>query len=78
MALEQELETYQQRLPELLKHEGWYVAICGTEVLGMFADYADALQVGYDRCGLNPFLVKKIERVESVQRFTRHVGLCRT
>jgi len=75
MALEQELATYREKLPELLEHRGKYVVICGKEVIGTFNDYEDALQAGYRQCGLDPFLVKKIEEVESVQNFTRDVSV---
>ncbi len=78
MALEKELETYRKMLPTLLQDQGKFVVICGEEVLGTFVDYGDALSAGYKKYGLKPFLVKKIEEVETPQRFTRDFPLCRT
>jgi len=60
MALERELQTYKNRLTELLAHEGKFVLIRGDEVAGTWDTYEDALRAGYDKFGLNPFLVKRI------------------
>lgn len=65
MALEREMETYRKRLPELKgENEGRFVLIQGDRVVDTFASYEDALKVGYEKFGLDPFLVKKIEAVE--------------
>ena len=71
MALEREMATYQANLPELLANEGRYVVIKGEEIAGAFESYEGALQAGYDRFGLGPFLVKKIQRHEPIHYFTR-------
>jgi hypothetical protein len=71
MALEKELETYKCELPNLLTEEGKYAVIFGERVIGVYVSYEDALAVGYEKCGLKPFLVKKIEVIEQVQYFTR-------
>lgn len=76
MSLEKEIQTYTDKLPELLAEEGRFVLIGGTEVLGTFAAYEDALAAGYAQCGLRPFLVKRISAVEPIHRFTRPLGLC--
>ena len=76
MALEKELATYQVKLEELLPHEGKFVLIHGDEVAGTWDTYPDALQAGYQKFGLNPFLVKRIEWIETVQNFTRDLPLC--
>lgn len=81
MALEKELETFNRELPNLLAQngEGKFVVICGEEVTGIYEAYADAIKVGYEKCGLNPFLVKKIQTVEQVQYFSRDLDFsCRT
>lgn len=65
MTLEQELKTYGERLSELLESEGKYAVIVGTDLIGVFADYGDALDAGYKKVGGNkPFLVKRIARFE--------------
>ena len=71
MALEKELQTFKRELPNLLAQEGKFVVICGDQITGIYVTYEDDLKVGYDKCGLNPFLVKKIQAVEQVQYFTR-------
>ncbi len=78
--LEKEMETFRSKLPEWLpEHTGKFVVICGDAVLGILEGYADALATGYSKCGLKPFLVKRIEAVETTQRFTRNIGIaCRT
>lgn len=76
MALEKEQATYVRELQNLLGSEGKYVLIHGDRVIGVYDTYNDALQIGYDRCGLNPFLVKRIQAVEQVHSFTRDIRPC--
>lgn len=79
MALERELEAYKRELPNLLASEGKFVVICGDQVTGIYSSYEDALKIGYEKCGLKPFLVKRIQAVEQVQYFTRDLDFtCRT
>jgi hypothetical protein len=78
MALEKEQATYARELPRLSGSAGKFVVIHGDEVAGMYDTYDDALTVAYERFGLSPFLVKKIEVIETVHRFTRDLGTCRT
>jgi hypothetical protein len=77
MALEKELETYRNKLPELMAHEGKYVLIHGDDVVDTFSSYEDALKEGYKRFGVKPFLVKQILAVEPVFYFTRPVAAVR-
>lgn len=69
--LERELETYKRLLPSLLQTQGGFAVITGDDLLGVYVSYEDALKVGYDKCGLTPFLVKKIAQNETVAYFTR-------
>jgi hypothetical protein len=71
MALERELETYAREKTNLLADEGKFVVIHGAKILGVYSDYEDALKIGYEKCQLNDFLVKKIEATEAVHWFTR-------
>lgn len=73
MALERELQTYKRKLAELAPQEGRYVLIHEDEVVGVYTSYEDALKEGYDKFGLTPFLVKKIQAVEQVQYVTRYI-----
>lgn len=78
MELEKELETYSRELPNLLASEGRHVVIEGDKIIGVFSSYEDALKIGYEKCGLKPFLVKKIQAVEQVQYFSRDLTPCHT
>jgi len=71
MALEKEVKTYQDKLSELKADEGKFVLISGTEIAGLFTSYEDAIQEGYAKFGLHPFLVKKIEAIETIQFISR-------
>jgi hypothetical protein len=66
-----ELETYREHLSELLGSEGAFVLIRGRAVDGPFDAYADALEAGYAKYGLESFLVKQIRSAEPIQYFAR-------
>jgi hypothetical protein len=60
-ALAEEREAFQERLPDLLReHEGKYVLIKGTDLIGVYRDRSQALSDGYQRFGVIPFLVRQI------------------
>jgi hypothetical protein len=65
--LGKEFETFERELPNLAASEGKFVLVLGDKIIGTFGAYLDALAVGYDQCGLKPFLVKKVEAVEHDQ-----------
>jgi hypothetical protein len=71
MALERELETYKNKLPELVAHEGKFVLIQGEEIVGLYDSYEDAIKDGYAKFGLSPFFVKQIEATEQVHFISR-------
>ncbi len=71
MELEQEFATYKQRLPELGEQQGKFALIHGDVLSGVYGTYDDALNSGYEKFGLKPFLVKQIQVVEQVQLITR-------
>ena len=64
--LDKELATYREHFQELLDHEGKYVLIRGDEIIGLYGSRDEALNVGYQRFGFPPFLVKKIALKEEV------------
>jgi hypothetical protein len=72
--LAKELAKFQELLPTLKGDEGKYALISGDTYLGAFESYADALKIGYEKFGLNPFLVKRIATVEVVGFITRDLG----
>lgn len=71
MALETELTVYTDRLHEWRGHEGKFVLIHGGDVIGFYTSYEDAITIGYEKFGLDPFLVKQIQTVDVVQCITR-------
>jgi hypothetical protein len=79
MALEKEIETFNRELPNLLAEEGKFVVVSGDKIIGVYDSYEDALKIAYEKCGLKPFLVKKIQAVEQIQYFSRDLNFgCRT
>jgi hypothetical protein len=67
-SLVEELITYRDLLPKLLKHEGLYVVIKGQDYK-ILPDREAALQYVVDQYGATPALVMKIvakQRVESL------------
>ncbi len=79
MALEKELETYKQKLPELKAEEGKFVLIHGANVVRTFTSYEDAIKEAYAEFGPNePFLVKQIQAIEQAHFISRFVEPCRT
>ena len=78
MALEHELQVFNVHLLELLETEGQFVVVCGVEISGGFETYAKALEAGYEKYGLTPFLVKQVFKHEPVEYFSRDLALCRS
>jgi len=76
MALEREIQTYQKELQNLLQHEGKFVLIHESDIAGFFETYEDAIKAGYEKYGLQPFLVKRVQAVEQIQYFTRDLIEC--
>lgn len=73
MALEAEIATYKEKLPELAANEGKFVLIHGTEIVDTYGTYEDAIKEGYARFKLEPFLVKQIQSIEQIQFISRHL-----
>ena len=64
--LAKEIETYEEHRDTFLATaEGRFVLIKGDEVVGTFECEKDAIEEGYRRFGNVPFLVRKIERIET-------------
>ena len=72
--LDQELATYEAHRQRLLAdHEGKFVLIHGSELIGVFDSEKDAIDQGFERLGNVPFLVKQILRVELPQSFVTNL-----
>ncbi len=76
--LEVEIQTYNEKLPDMLGYVGKFVLIQGKVVEGYFDAYADALKAGYGAHQDGAFLVKRIAPAEHVSFFTRDISIeCR-
>ena len=75
-ALEREIETYNRELSTLLAQQGKYAFIKGSDLVGTFDSYQDALTAGFQKFGLEPFLVKLIAATGHVACFTRALQPC--
>ncbi len=79
MALEQELETFSRELPALLANPDnreKYALVFKDNVEGIYSSQDDALAAGYDRFGIEPFLVKIVTEHEKPIYFSRNVSRC--
>jgi len=62
MALETEINKYDEILSDLLNLEGRLALICGSELVGVHDTCRDAAQVGYKQTAGAPKLVRQIAR----------------
>jgi hypothetical protein len=78
MSLDRELTVFRANLARLLQEhgEGKYALIHGDDVAGVYQTQDEALQAGYDRCGLESFLVKRIQETENPVFVSRGVRPC--
>lgn len=60
MALEVEYQTFLREIPRLLAEEGKYVLIRGNELFGTFDTFEQGLRAGYERFGLDGFMLQEI------------------
>jgi hypothetical protein len=72
MALEREIATYRRELPRLLQEGqgGRWALIKGGDLVSIWDTQRDAIQAGRERFGLEPILVKHIDRRDP-ERFAR-------
>jgi|SRR5450759_1212001 hypothetical protein len=75
--LRDELRTFESRRDELLGTSlGKWVLVHDGELVGAFDSQADAINVGYQRFGNVPFLVKQVVPVEVPQNYvSNHLGI---
>lgn len=63
-SLEPEIQAFEEQLPVLREKFpiGTYVLFAGACLLGAFDSYSEALKMGYEKVGMEPFLVKQVSR----------------
>jgi hypothetical protein len=79
MALEHEMEVFARQLPELLGDPGnrdKYALVHGDAVDSIWPSMDEAIEAGYNRFGLSPFLVKEITDDEKPKFFSRNINRC--
>jgi len=62
--LQTEIKTFEEQLPTLriTYPVGTYVLFTGACLIGSFNSYSAALEAGYEKVGMKPFLVKQVSR----------------
>jgi hypothetical protein len=79
MALEQEMQTFRRELPHLLRTQSnhdKFVLIHGDLVDSVWDTVEEGLDAGYERFGLDIFLVQKITEHEEPVYFSRNLSRC--
>lgn len=79
MALDREMETFQRELSNLLRTESnrdKFVLIHDDKVDSVWSTVEEGLDAGYERFGLDIFLVKKITDHEKPIYFSRNLTRC--
>ncbi len=68
-ALKEEIEYFNSMLEEWLQHyEGHYALVKDRKLYGTFTEEVEAYREGVKLFGNKPFLIKKIERVERLEK----------
>lgn len=71
--LEQEIKYFETARDQLLgKAKGKFALIKGDKLIDIFENQLDAIKIGYEKFGNEPFLVKQILEVDTPQNFTSH------
>jgi len=72
--LSEEIKTYNENKENLLRdNSGKFVLIKKERIIGTYDTRNDAIKVGIDKFGNEPFLVKKISETDEVQNFTSNL-----
>jgi hypothetical protein len=76
VALDTEMETFRRELPTLLAdpaNRGRFALVHNDEVVDVYPSFEAGLAAGYDRFGLEPFMVKEITDNERPLYFSRNL-----
>ena len=70
-----EYRTYEANVAQWAEeHDGDFVLIRGTDVVGFYETNEQALSEGYQRFGIVPFFVKQVSRQEQAHFVSRLVA----
>lgn len=56
------------------EHDGEFVLLRGTALIGFFPAYEEALEAGYERFGLAPFFVRQVRYPQRPHLITRLIA----
>lgn len=71
--LETETETFEAQLPELIKTDlGKFALIKNDQLVGTYAAIADALKLGYEKFGNQPFFVRQVLSTQQPLTFSNN------
>ena len=70
--LERELAAYRSKLSQMIAEqgEGKYALLHEEQLIDVYGTYEDAIKAGYEKFGLERFLVKQVESMEHVHYIT--------
>ena len=74
--LDQEMSAFRRELPNLLAepgNRGMFALVHGDEVAGLYPSFEAGLSAGYDRFGLETFMVKEVTEHEEPRYFPRNL-----
>lgn len=72
--LSKEIKTYNENKEVLLRNSsGKFVLIKEDRIIGVYDTRNDAIKIGIDKFGNEPFLVKKISEIDETQNFTSNL-----
>ena len=75
-ALDQEMATFRRELSRLLNDSvkrGSFALVHGDEIAGIYPTFDAGLSAGYDRFGLDTFMVKEVTDHEEPRYFPRNL-----
>jgi hypothetical protein len=71
--LKKDLEAFEAQREALQKETGKFVVFYKGELVGAFASIQEAYGKGYEKAGSEPFLVRQITDIPTVQHFSRAI-----
>jgi len=76
--ISREIDYYHRHLKDWEGRDGEFILIKEESVVDFFSSYDDALKAGYQKFGLESFLVKQINTIEQGSFISRNILPCHT
>ena len=74
--ISREIDYYHRHLKDWEGRDGEFILIKEESVVDFFSSYDDALKAGYQKFGLEPFLVKQINTIDRGSFISRSILPC--